>query len=215
MRKPNKEERARRRAKCVQTGETRLALLRSESAAAEQVDEMRDAVLRGDCPLCGESGFKSIAGHCQTMHGVLSRELRDLLGMTYSETICSPALSSKMRELNIHKNPRENGVSYENRVYSKKGKAIRNSNIAPAPTWVSKDVLRENGKKVGLSRKGKTPWNKTSEHGTRAMYRQGCRCETCVSGYKAYNRALCLRRKQRSVEHSNDWHNRPASSGPG
>lgn len=197
MSQKQKDERTRRRARCVQAGESRLLALRSGDASTTEVGEMREAVLRGDCPLCGESGFKNIAGHCQKMHGVLSRELRDLLNMTYTESICSPVISATMREYGLCKNPREKGCNLESRVYSKKGDAIRKSNLAPAPTLVSKEVLRENGRRVGLERKGKAPWNKETQHGSRGMYRQGCRCEACVFASKEYNRNLNIRRRSK------------------
>jgi hypothetical protein len=197
MRKPNREERAKRRARCEQDGLVRLTLLRSGCATQPEIEEMRAAVLRQHCPLCGESGFKIIAGHCQTMHGILSRELRDLLGLTYTESICSQETHLAMSEANGGRNPRAKKAPTGHRTYSKKGEAIRNGNLAPVLTWVSKDVLRENGRKVGLSRKGKSPWNKTYEHGTRAMFRQGCRCNLCSKAMKDYNKALNVRRRNK------------------
>jgi len=178
-------------------GEKHLQILRSGGLTDTDLDEMRAAVLRQDCPLCGDSGFKSIAGHCQTMHGILSRELRDLIGLTYTETICSSELHEKLSEIHAVDNPRAKSNPTGQRTYSKAGEKIRQANLAPVLTWVSKDVLRENGRKVGLARKGVAPWNKTSAHGTRAMYRQGCRCELCVSAMKEYNMNLNIQRRSK------------------
>lgn len=193
MSQKQKDERVRRRAQCEQAGAVRLLSIRSGVASQSEIDEMRGAVLRGDCPLCGESGFKSIAGHCQTMHGVLSRELRDLLELTYTESICSPDTSAKMREHGLGKNPSLLGKP-TSRTVSKKGRAVSLSNLASWPTWRSKDALVESGRKVGLSRKGMVPWNKTTAHGTVAMFRQGCRCNLCDAANKTYWRQINQRR---------------------
>jgi len=200
MGQKQKDARAARRTRCINAGEARLILLRSGAANKEEEAEMRGAVLRGDCPLCGESGFKNIALHCQQMHSVSTRELRDLLGLTFTESICAPELSETFRALSAGRNPRAKKSPSGHKVYSKKGEAIRNGNLAPPLTWVTKDVLRENGRKAGAARKGQAPWNKTTEHGTRAMFRQGCRCDLCDSANKAYWRQF----NQRRAKPSND-----------
>ena len=197
MSQKQKDERAKRRARCVQAGEDRLLLIRSGEASQADIDEMRGAVLRGDCPLCGESGFKSIAGHCQIMHRILSRELRDMIGITFTETICSGELHEKLSVIHAGKNPQATKKPTGQRTYSKAGEIIRQKNLAPVLTWVTKDVLRKNGRQVGLTRKGKIPWNKSTQHGMRGMYRQGCRCELCVFASKEYNRNLNIRRRSK------------------
>lgn len=199
MSQKQKDERAQRRARCVQTGAGRLLLLETGKASDADRDEMRGAVLRGDCPLCGESGFKSIAGHCQSMHGILSRKLRDMLGLTYTESICSPDLHERLAEINADKVPSALGrADLSTRKYSARGEEIRNKNLAPPLTWVTKDVLRENGRKVGATRKGCVPWNKTDQHGTRAMFRQGCRCDLCDRANKDYWKVMNARRAKPS-----------------
>lgn len=181
MRKLNKEERAKRRAKCVQTGTARLMTLRSGSTSAEHVTEMREAVLRGDCPLCGESGFKSIAGHCQTMHGVLSRELRDLLELTYTESICSPELSATMREHNLGKNPGLLGKPTA-KTFSKKGRAVITASAAGWSKNVPADVKAAAGRKGGSQNKGQR--RSPVEHGTMREYKKGCKCDLCMQAQR-------------------------------
>jgi hypothetical protein len=181
MRKPNKEERAKRRAKLVQAGEARLDMLRDGSATAEQVTEMREAVLRGDCPLCGESGFKSIAGHCQAMHGVLSRDLRDLLGLTYTESICSPTLSATLREHGIGKNPSLLGKPGA-KTFSKKGRAAITASAANWSKNVPSDTKADAGRKGGSQNKGQR--RSSVEHGTMREYKKGCKCDLCMQAQR-------------------------------
>ena len=183
MRKLNKAERAIRRAKCMLAGAERLAMLRKESATVEQVTEMREAVLRGDCPLCGESGFKNIAGHCQTMHGVLSRELRDLLGLTYTESICSPELSATMREHALGNNPSLLGKQ-TSRTLSKKGRAVITASAAGWSKNVPTDVKADAGRKGGSQNKGQRRSN--IEHGTMREYKKGCKCDLCMQAQREY-----------------------------
>lgn len=183
MRKLNKNERARRREKCVQTGEAHLTMLRSGSASTEQVTEMRMAVLRGDCPLCGESGFKNIAGHCQAMHGVLSRELRDLLELTYTERICSPEYSAKMREQNLGNNPRAMGNPTAKK-FSKKGLEIITASAAGWSKNVPSDVKAAAGRKGGSKRKGQR--RSPIEHGTMREYKKGCKCDLCMQAQREH-----------------------------
>jgi hypothetical protein len=195
MKKLTKKQRVKRREKCEQAGIIRIMLLRSGAASSSEIEEMRSAVLSGDCPLCAESGFKSIANHFQSMHGILSRDVRDMLGFTYTESICSPDLSERLAEINSHKVPSALGrADLSRRKYSARGKEIRNKNLAPPLTWVTKDVLRENGRKAGAKRKGCAPWNKTDQHGTRAMFRQGCRCALCDKANKDYWKVLNAQR---------------------
>jgi hypothetical protein len=195
--KQNKEERARRRARCVAAGAERILSLRSGDAVV--IEEMRGAVLRGDCPLCGDSGFKSIAGHCQIMHGIRSRELRDLLGITYTESICAPELHDKLSEINADKVPSLLGKpDNAKRSLSKRG---RENIVESARRWsknVPAAVKAAAGRIGGSKNKGKVPWNKTVEHGSRAMFRQGCRCEQCDAANMAYWRNLNERRRQPS-----------------
>lgn len=51
----------------------------------------------GFCPFCGEGPFRVVASHSR-MHGVRALELRDLLGIPRSRTICDPGYASELRE---------------------------------------------------------------------------------------------------------------------
>lgn len=196
MGEKQKMARAERRFRCFQIGRERLELLRT---GALKHEDFRASILDGDCPLCGESGFKSIAGHFWNIHEISSRELRDEFGFTYSESICSVALHEKLSALNADKVPSALGKSDPSkRRYSTKGKKIRDANLGPPLKWVTKDVLRENGKRAGKLRKGCDPWNKTHKHGTRAMFRRGCRCDSCDAANKAYWRSVNARRSKPS-----------------
>lgn len=183
MGQKQKDERARRRTRLMIAGAARLQLLRDGSANKADLDEMRGAVLRGDCPLCGESGFRNIAGHCQTMHGVTSRELRDMLGLTYTESICSPELSATLRKLNLGKNPRLFGKPTA-KTLSKKGRAIITALAAEWSKNVPADVKASAGRKGGSQNKGQR--RSPVEHGTMREYKKGCKCDLCMQAQRDY-----------------------------
>lgn len=183
MGQKQKDERALRRARLAQAGAARLQLLRAGSANKAEVDEMRGDVLRGDCPLCGESGFKNIAGHCQTMHGVLSRELRDLLWLTYTESICAPALSSELRELNLGKNPSLMGKP-STRTLSKRGREVITTSAAGWSKNVPTEVKAAAGRKGGAQNKGQR--RSPIEHGTMREYKKGCKCDLCMQAQREH-----------------------------
>jgi len=197
---PNKKQRAIRRDRCNLIAEGKLELLRSVGLNNTDIVEMRNAVLRGDCPLCSEGGFKSIAGHTQQMHGILSRDLRDLLGITYTESICSKELHEKFSNMAkaFGKNPRAKKSPSGHKKYSLAGEKIRNSNLAPPLTWVSINVLRENGRRNGKLRKGTVPWNKNMEHGTGGMYKRGCKCDMCYGAIKEQWKKANKNRKEKN-----------------
>lgn len=59
---------------------------------------MREKALNGICPLCDSGPFVSVAGHANRKHGVDRFQLKDMLGMFYSEPLCSPELSERFSE---------------------------------------------------------------------------------------------------------------------
>jgi hypothetical protein len=185
MHKPNKAERDARRARCTSLAAGKIDALESGSIGADELAEFRAAMLSGDCPLCGESDFKSIAGHIQWMHGISSRRLRDLVGFNYTNSICAPELSQKFREIHADDNPSLLGKPTTRKLSSAGRDAIAES----AKKWsvnVPRPVKAEAGRKGGRENKGSVPWNKTFDHGNRAMFRQGCRCDVCAEANKAY-----------------------------
>lgn len=61
--------------------------------------EIRENVLAGLCPFCGEGPFKVVAGHTTRVHDVDRFELRDLAGLFYSDSICDPDYAEERSEL--------------------------------------------------------------------------------------------------------------------
>lgn len=188
MKKPNKKERHKRRVDCERNAKEKIKLLFSGKATETQKKEMRNAVLSGNCPLCGKSGpgFKNIALHVYNMHGIIRRQLSDFIGFTFTETICSKELSEIQSFYADGRNPRLKVKPKATGSKSIKGKETFRKNRGIGFLLMPKEVLREFGRKAGLARKGCDPWNKTHKHGTRAMHRQGCRCEKCVAAFRSY-----------------------------
>lgn len=75
-----------------------LAQLETMMGCATRREEARRAVLAQDCPFCGKSGYRVVAMHVWKAHGILRRELSDLLGFTYKERICSEEASAAISE---------------------------------------------------------------------------------------------------------------------
>lgn len=196
----NKNQRKVRRELCTRKSEQILLSLKNGNVPPNKLDEMRASVIKQDCPLCGESNFKSIAGHFQQMHNIRSEELRDLLNFTYTETICSPDLHLKLSEIHKNTNPRKvRGPTYINRRQSKKGLENIANNLTPYSQIADKQTLSELGRRAGLLRKGSVPWNRTNDHGRLATYKRGCRCDLCKSCNKKHWREVNKRRKPTSV----------------
>lgn len=53
-----------------------------------------DAIERQVCPICGAGPFTVVAQHVSMMHNIGRNELRDLLGIPRSESICDPTYAS-------------------------------------------------------------------------------------------------------------------------
>ena len=175
----------------------------------QDANVMREMVLNCDCPFCDGVGFKNIALHISKKHGITRRELSDMIGFSYSESICSKELSDRLSEDAIAqgRNPaaeqKEKNPNWKPSVSgptSKKGKEISAGNLEPWFDKIPKKRLREISKKGGETNRGREPWNKTHKHGTRAMYLRGCKCEECASGNSAYWVAINKKRRGRKKQ---------------
>ena len=172
-----------------------ITKLRANSVPLETIAAMKASVLSGDCPFCARSGFKSIAGHCQQAHTVTSRELRDLLGFTWTESICDLALHDKLHELHLGNNPSALGMARGPRQVSARGREILRASAAGWSKDVPREVKAAAGRKGGAKNKGQRAWNRSDEHGRRAMFRRGCRCRECDAANKAYWVAVNTKRR--------------------
>lgn len=189
-----RERTKRKREKQIQAGAATLEVLRSGEAGSETLESARASIKAGDCPLCGASGYKVVALHCEAIHGVSTRDLRDLVGFIYTESICDPAHSEAVRARSAGVNPRERGNPNVPRSISKAGKA----NIAArARAWGKgqpSEVKAAAGRKGGSANKGQR--RSEVKHGTRGEYRKGCRCALCVEANKKHWQEWRSRKKQ-------------------
>lgn len=62
--------------------------------------EIRSIVAAGMCPWCDKGPWLSIARHTNSAHGVDRKQLRELAGLPWTASICSPEVSARRRELN-------------------------------------------------------------------------------------------------------------------
>lgn len=59
----------------------------------------REAVLAGVCPCCGKGPFALLARHTHAAHGIDKRELRDLAGLAYIDSITPPELRERRAQI--------------------------------------------------------------------------------------------------------------------
>lgn len=85
--------------------DAKVKLERSKTAGQhEQIvfpdkDAIRDAVLEGICPCCGRGPFILLARHMNARHGIDTREMRDLAGLTYTESIIPPSFREQRSKI--------------------------------------------------------------------------------------------------------------------
>jgi hypothetical protein len=158
---------------------------------------MKEKILNGECPFCSSVGFKNIALHCFLKHGIKTRELRDMAGFTYSESICAKELHDACRERMLGVTPSALGISNKkDKQISVQGLKILKEAMSKRATAMPREMKVIAGRKGGLCNKGKVPWNKKYTHGRRVMYRRGCRCEECSVANKAFWKKINEGRKE-------------------
>ncbi len=72
---------------------------RSRAGTAEPVmpldpETIQRAIAAGMCPWCPRGPFTVLAGHVVKLHGIGRRELCDMAGLMYSDSICDPDFSA-------------------------------------------------------------------------------------------------------------------------
>jgi hypothetical protein len=83
----------------------KVKLERARSAGQhEQVvfpspEAVKEAVLAGICPCCGKGPFVLLARHTHAQHGIDKRQLRDLAGLAYTDSITSAAHQELRRKI--------------------------------------------------------------------------------------------------------------------
>jgi hypothetical protein len=145
-------------------------------------------ILQGTCAWCGKGPFKMLAQHVNKTHGINTRRLRDLAGVTYSAVICSPEHHDRLVEIN--------DVSPLLRAAAEGRRASGPHEISAA------------GRQIMLAQleKGRTPWRDEPDSsgrkrvakarrvaaetrypcGTKQAYGRGCRCEPCTAAWARY-----------------------------
>lgn len=127
----------------------KVKLERARSAGQhEQVvfpsqEKVKEAVLSGICPCCGAGPFRLLARHTHAQHGIDKKELRDLAGMAYRDSITPPEMRERRRGITLELiaagrlcPPR--GVERRAAVVSKAGKERRKRKpSADAPPCVN------------------------------------------------------------------------------
>lgn len=144
---------------------------------ADRMDALRASVRRGDCPFCGTCGYQNILMHIWMAHGLTAKEARELLGFTFTETVCAPDLTEKMRDARLSEFAVRGAFEFEG--YERTSERRFSS--------AALRVLLDNGRKrrerngppvqgvYNLSRK-KSPLI----HGRALTYKSyGCRCDEC------------------------------------
>lgn len=64
-------------------------------------DEASDLLRRQMCPACGEGPWKSPLNHASRKHGIDRFTMRDICGLTTTETVAAPELSEVFRANNL------------------------------------------------------------------------------------------------------------------
>jgi len=95
-------------------------------------EAQRRAALAGLCPWCGRGPWRVLAIHTSKAHGVSRRELSDLIGVTYSTSICDPAYSQRCAERASTPPARIDGQSSKPRVLSEAAKELNRQKLATA-----------------------------------------------------------------------------------
>lgn len=170
---------------------------RAKTLDAETRRAAAGSIVAGDCPYCGKSGFKVVAIHVFQAHGLTTRELRDGLGLTFTESICAPEHSEQIRKRQEGKAPKVQAKDMSRRVYSDKGKAVVIGNLSSAPTLLTRNQLAEAGRLGGSKNKGQR--RSEVEHGTRREFKKGCRCASCTEANRVYWREY---RQGRQAQHN-------------
>lgn len=64
-----------------------LCRLANEAVGPDELAEIQQQLLSGICPFCGAGPFSRVATHIYYIHDLTTKELRDLAGFTFSESI--------------------------------------------------------------------------------------------------------------------------------
>ena len=72
-----------------------------EQVVFPSVESVKEAVLAGICPCCGKGPFALLARHTNARHGIDKKELRDLAGLAYKDSITAGELKERRRQIAV------------------------------------------------------------------------------------------------------------------
>lgn len=83
----------------VSRPDRKLITINQQRYESERTADWVDAVRRGVCPFCAEGPFVMVAQHVAHMHGVTTRELRRMLGLSRRQSLVDPTYSALMSSI--------------------------------------------------------------------------------------------------------------------
>lgn len=129
-----------------------ISSLKAGVVSGGTLASMRASIKAGECPFCGRTGFVSIANHVYGTHGLLRRELGDMLMFTNYERICSNELGDLREVLSSGMNPRR-VPSQKSRQISKKGQQLMTETAIKNFAKQTGEQKRAAGSKGGMASK--------------------------------------------------------------
>ncbi len=110
-------------------------------------EELRGWIAAGTCWWCGKGPFRRIAGHTEYMHGISTRDLREMLEVTTDARICSEEFSEDARrrlrsriERGEWKRGQRHTVGRRTRALAKA--QVRNGEVSRAMVKEMRELLR-------------------------------------------------------------------------
>lgn len=167
---------------------------RSAAVLPPSQDAMRRALVARLCPWCGKGPWDSVAGHTVRVHGVSSRELHDLAGLTYETSLVSERVRARRIEVCKEIGPPPPGASAgKPRQLSLAAKQVNREKLVRASSQEQRlAAARQSAtpearaKKSAAGRANAEAKLGPAQHGTGRMYRtRKCRCDEC----RAWNTA--------------------------
>lgn len=178
-----------RRWRCIEAGSAFLAVLRAGAATSEQRESARNEVRAGMCPFCKEGSFITVAMHIQRIHGVWQRELREMVGFNFVESICDPKYSKHCAEINRGKDPKRHGVLPRTRGLSAAGRATLQANGRNTAETITPEQYKAMGTKGALA--GHANKRRRKELSAVFAYRKCARCSRDVFYVAGSSPSMC------------------------
>lgn len=191
-----------------------LDRLESGTVSRRDLDSIKAKIVAGDCPFCTKTGFRVVASHISNVHSIRSRDLRDLVGFNYSESITDPDYHVMMSEINRPK-------------LTEAAIAAARASIKPNPKWRKRpevhgtfrqwvagcrcDECLENYRRYHREWARRTRVPKPMVHGTLSGFMKGCRCDDCYSAKRYVSRKNGERIRARTPQANHGTHSRYVS----